>query len=91
VNGFKGSGFKGSGFNVQGSKVARFWFRDNAVTGKSEPQNRTKANRRTGQKRTAEPQNVECRMSKDGFASGFAFGYDPTGRSVLLKIKQGID
>jgi hypothetical protein len=30
-------------------------------------------------------------MSKGGFASGFAFGYDPTGRSVFLKIKQGID
>jgi hypothetical protein len=25
-------------------------------------------------------------MSKDGIASGFAFGYDPTGRSVLFKI-----
>ena len=23
-------------------------------------------------------------MSKDGFASGFAFGYDPTGRSVIF-------
>jgi hypothetical protein len=35
-------------------------------------------------KRTAEPQNIEYRMSKDGIASGFAFGYDPTGRSVIL-------
>ena len=26
--------------------------------------------------------NVECRMSNCGIASGFAFGYDPTGRSV---------
>jgi hypothetical protein len=25
-------------------------------------------------------------MSKGGFASGFAFGYDPTGRSGLFKI-----
>jgi hypothetical protein len=36
------------------------------------------------EKRTAEPQNVESRMSKDGIASGFAFGYDPTGRSSFL-------
>jgi hypothetical protein len=25
-------------------------------------------------------------VSKDGIASGFAFGYDPTGRSFFLKI-----
>jgi hypothetical protein len=25
-------------------------------------------------------------MSKDGIASGFAFGYDPTGRSIFFKI-----
>jgi hypothetical protein len=25
-------------------------------------------------------------MSKGGIASGFAFGYDPTGRSVFYKI-----
>jgi hypothetical protein len=25
-------------------------------------------------------------MSKGGIASGFAFGYDPTGRSVIFKI-----
>jgi hypothetical protein len=25
-------------------------------------------------------------MSKGGIASGFAFGYDPTGRSVFFKI-----
>jgi hypothetical protein len=25
-------------------------------------------------------------MSKGGIASGFAFGYDPTGRSVFIKI-----
>jgi hypothetical protein len=25
-------------------------------------------------------------MSKYGIASGFAFGYDPTGRSVFYKI-----
>jgi hypothetical protein len=41
-------------------------------------------------KRTAEPQNVESssggQVSKDGIASGFAFGYDPTGRSVFYKI-----
>ena len=37
-------------------------------------------------KRTAEPQNIEYRMSKGGFASSFAFGYDPTGRSVFYKI-----
>jgi hypothetical protein len=35
-------------------------------------------------KRTAEPKNIECRMSKDGIASGFAFGYDPTGRSLFF-------
>jgi len=34
-----------------------------------------------------EPQNIECRMSKDGIASGFAFGYDPTGRSLFLLKK----
>jgi len=31
-----------------------------------------------------EPKNVECRMSKGGIASGFAFGYDPTGRSLFF-------
>jgi hypothetical protein len=40
-------------------------------------------------KRTAEPKNIESssgrQVSKDGIASGFAFGYDPTGRSVLFK------
>jgi hypothetical protein len=51
---------------------------------KSEPQNQGKANRRTREKRTAEPKNIECRMSKDGIASGFAFGYDPTGRSLFF-------
>ena len=30
--------------------------------------------------------NDECRMSNDGIASGFASGYDPTGRSVFFKI-----
>jgi hypothetical protein len=25
-------------------------------------------------------------MSKDGFASGFAFGYDPTGCSIFIKM-----
>ena len=35
-------------------------------------------------KRTAEPKNIECRMSKDGIASGFAFGYDPTGRFIFF-------
>ncbi len=25
-------------------------------------------------------------MTNDGIASGFAFGYDPTGRSVFFKI-----
>jgi hypothetical protein len=25
-------------------------------------------------------------MSKGGVASGFAFGYDPTGRSIFFKI-----
>jgi hypothetical protein len=34
----------------------------------------------------SEPQHIECRMSKGGIASGFAFGYDPTGRSVFFKI-----
>jgi hypothetical protein len=27
--------------------------------------------------------NDEWRMTNDGIASGFAFGYDPTGRSVF--------
>jgi hypothetical protein len=45
-------------------------------------------------KRTAEPQNIPPRriesssggqVSKDGIASGFAFGYDPTGRSLFFK------
>jgi len=38
------------------------------------------------QKRTAEPQNIPPqadRISKGGFASGFAFGYDPTSRSIF--------
>jgi hypothetical protein len=29
--------------------------------------------------------NDECRLTNDGIASGFAFGYDPTGRSVFFK------
>jgi len=28
--------------------------------------------------------NVECRLTNGGIASGFAFGYDPTHRSVVL-------
>ena len=43
------------------------------------------------QKRTAEPQNIECRMSKDGFASGFAFGYEPTGRSIFFLKNRPFD
>jgi len=38
------------------------------------------------QKRTAEPQNIECRISKGGFASGLGLrssSYDPTGRLRL--------
>jgi hypothetical protein len=38
-----------------------------------------KANRRTEEYSAAAD-----RMSKDGIASGFAFGYDPTGRSVIF-------
>jgi len=38
------------------------------------------------QKRTAEPQNIECRMSKVGIASGFTCGYAPTRRSIVLII-----
>jgi hypothetical protein len=37
--------------------------------------------------------NVESssggQVSKDGIASGFAFGYDPTGRSVIF-LKQTV-
>jgi hypothetical protein len=49
-------------------------------------------------KRTAEPQNIPPRriesssggqVSKGGIASGFAFGYDPTGRSVIF-LKQTV-
>ena len=40
------------------------------------PYTKIKANRRIS--------NTEYRMSKYGFASGFAFGYDPTGRSVFF-------
>jgi len=29
-------------------------------------------------------------MSKDGIASGFAVGYDPTGRSLFFKKKDKI-
>jgi len=29
--------------------------------------------------------NDECRLTNGGIASGFAFGYDPTRRSVVLK------
>jgi hypothetical protein len=46
---------------------------------KSEPQNHSL-------RRAQAEWNIEYRMSKDGIASGFAFGYDPTGRSVFHKI-----
>jgi len=29
--------------------------------------------------------NDECRLTNGGIASGFAFGYDPTRRSVVFK------
>jgi hypothetical protein len=27
-------------------------------------------------------------LTNEGIASGFAFGYDPTGRSVIFKIER---
>jgi hypothetical protein len=35
--------------------------------------------------------NDECRLTNGGIASGFAFGYDPTGRSVVLKMTEFIN
>jgi hypothetical protein len=34
--------------------------------------------------------NVECRLTNCGNASGFASGYDPTGRSVISKLAEYI-
>jgi hypothetical protein len=45
---------------------------------KSEPQNRRMFRRRRIESSSG------GQVSKDGIASGFAFGYDPTGRSLFF-------
>jgi len=89
---------------IQGSEhlgaLLGFWVLRSAQAGGNNPPEADRAgiNRRPYAKIKANRRisNTECRISKGGFASGFAFGLgattpqdDPTGRSVELQRGRG--